>query len=197
MIYQLSACSTQHQCRWYCHLCDWFFSPWNQQHPIVNPERLWHLDDNLQVQAQYFKDQVYVCTFFPLFSSTPEGCTWSNPHWAGLQFEISGLHYQWYLTRDDHIIHVLPNVTQNINLLWRLSWFLFHTLITFYNGYVLPSFDYCDVVWQNCSPKPSAKLERLQNYAMRVILKVPRVTLASWARERLGWKTLGKLGMKG
>lgn len=93
MIYQLSACSTQHQCRWYCHLCDWFFSPWNQQHHIVNPERLWHLDDNLQVQAQYFKDQVYVCTFFPLFSSTPEGCTWSNPHWAGLQFEISGLHY--------------------------------------------------------------------------------------------------------
>ena len=40
-----------------------------------------------------------------------------------------------------------------------------HALMTFYNAYILPSFDYCKVVWQNCSQKASAKLERLQSYA--------------------------------
>ena len=91
-----------------------------------------------------------------------------------------------HLTLDYHIVHVSAKVTQNINLLWRLSWFL----ITFYNAYILQTFDYCDVVWQNCSQKASAQLERLQNYAGRVILKEPRATSAAWVKERLGWKTL-------
>ena len=38
---------------------------------------------------------------------------------------------------------------------------------------------YCDV-WQNCSQKASATLERLQNYAGRAILKELRVTSESW-----------------
>ena len=65
-------------------------------------------------------------------------------------------------------MHVSAKVTRNINLMRRLSWFLpKHVLFTFYNAYILPSLDYYDVVWQ----KDSTELERLQNYAWKVILK--------------------------
>ena len=55
---------------------------------------------------------------------------------------------------------------------------------------ILPSFDYCDVVWHSCSQECSNRLERLQNYAGRVILKEPKSTSATWIRSVLGWDTL-------
>ena len=106
-------------------------------------------------------------------------------------FKFLGCIINEHLTWDDHIVHVSAKVTQNINLLRQLSWFLpKHALITFYNAYILPSFDCCDVVWQNYLQKATAKLERLQNYTGRVIPKELRVISPSWVREQFGWKTL-------
>ena len=59
-----------------------------------------------------------------------------------------------------------------------------------YKAYILPSFDYCDVVWNNCTEKLAMKLERLQNYAGRIILKERRVTSATSIRRELHWLTL-------
>lgn len=82
-------------------------------------------------------------------------------------------------------------VAWNINILWWLSCFLpRHDLVTFCNAYIRPSLDNCNVVWHTCSQKASTQLERLQNYARKVILKESRVTSSFWVRERLDWKTL-------
>ena len=68
---------------------------------------------------------------------------------------------------------------------------LIHELrLIIYKAYILPSFDYCDVVWNNCTEKLAMKLERLQNYAGRIILKDCRVTSATSIRRELHWLTL-------
>ena len=61
---------------------------------------------------------------------------------------------------------------------------------TLYNALVLPHFDYCSVVWHSCGTTLSQKLERVQNYAMRVILDKPPLTPSEPLRQELGWSTL-------
>ena len=62
-------------------------------------------------------------------------------------FKFLGCIINDHLTWDDHIAHVSSKVSRNINLLRRISWFLpRHALQAFYKAYILPSFDYCDVV---------------------------------------------------
>ena len=45
----------------------------------------------------------------------------------------------------------------------------FQTLLNVYNSLVQPHFDYCNVVWGNCSKNLSSKLQKLQNQAARVL----------------------------
>ena len=45
----------------------------------------------------------------------------------------------------------------------------FQTLLNVYNSLVQPHFDYCNVVWGNCSKNLSSKLQKLQNRAARVL----------------------------
>ena len=74
---------------------------------------------------------------------------------------------------------------------YNLSWFLLKaTLTTFYKVYILPIFDYGNVVWNGCSSTESLKLERLQNYCARIILKRRRFSSASQNKSTLGWLTL-------
>ena len=53
--------------------------------------------------------------------------------------------------------NVLPSTTKN----------------QLYNALVLPHMDYCSVLWQECSRELRQKLERVQNYGMRLILSQP------------------------
>ena len=95
------------------------------------------------------------------------------------------------LTWDDHIQHITTKATRNINLLRHLSWFLPRkTLVKFYEAYILPTFDYYDVVWYSCSREQALRLERLQNFAGRVILKESRSTSATAIRKKLNWPLL-------
>ncbi len=43
------------------------------------------------------------------------------------------------------------------------------TLELMYHSLVLPYFDYCSLVWNNCSQTLKDKVQRLQNRAARVI----------------------------
>jgi len=61
-----------------------------------------------------------------------------------------------------------------------------------YNALVLPHMDYCSVVWQNCSRELRRKLERVQNYGIRLILSQPPRTHSEEMRQRLNWLTLEK-----
>ena len=45
----------------------------------------------------------------------------------------------------------------------------FAILLNVYNSLVQPHFDYCNVVWGNCSKNLSSKLQKLQNRAARVL----------------------------
>ena len=61
-----------------------------------------------------------------------------------------------------------------------------------YNALVLPHFDYCSVVWQEWSMELGKKLERVQNYGMRLILSKPPRTHSEELLEELGWRTLAR-----
>ena len=80
-------------------------------------------------------------------------------------FKFLGVYINDTLTWGDHVDKVISNVSRKINLLRRLSWFLPQSLLVLYlKSYVLPSFDYCDVVWNSCTKKDSDRLQTLFNY---------------------------------
>ena len=59
-----------------------------------------------------------------------------------------------------------------------------------YNALILPHIDYCCVVWMDCGATLSHKIERLQNYGMRLITSSPRLACSAELRSRLKWVTL-------
>ena len=59
-----------------------------------------------------------------------------------------------------------------------------------YQSLVLPHLDYCCVVRNSYGTGLSDRLERVQNYAMRMILKKPPRTCSEELRQSLGWKSL-------
>ena len=63
-------------------------------------------------------------------------------------------------------------------------------LKTLYKAFVLPYLTYCCCVWHFCSKTVSDHLQRVQNYAMRVILKKPPRTSSCTCLQSLGWRTV-------
>ena len=57
-----------------------------------------------------------------------------------------------------------------------------------YNAMVLPHLDYCSVVWQECTMELRKKVERIQNYGMRLILSKPAGTPSDGLRQKLRWE---------
>ena len=67
-------------------------------------------------------------------------------------FKFLGVNINDTLTWTDHISHVVAKLSCTVNLLRCLSWFLPRSLLALYlKSYILPSVDYCDVVWDNCN----------------------------------------------
>ena len=72
------------------------------------------------------------------------------------------------LTWNDHTEYVRKKFYAGIGRLKRWSGVLLsRTKKQIYNA---PYLDYCSVVWQECSQCLRQKLERVQNYGMRIIL---------------------------
>lgn len=65
-----------------------------------------------------------------------------------------------------------------------------HTKKMLYKSLVLPHLDYCAVVWNSCGVGLNDRVERVQNYAMRCILRKPPRTNSEELRQTLGWTTL-------
>ena len=59
-----------------------------------------------------------------------------------------------------------------------------------YQAFVLPHLDYCSVVWNSCGATLGKRIERVQNYALRLILRKPPLTSSELLRRTLGWTTL-------
>ena len=103
-----------------------------------------------------------------------------------LSFKFLGVTINNTLTWSDHVNTVCTKVYRNINLLRRLSWFLLRPLLLlFLKSYILPSFDYCDVVWSRCTQSEASRLETLLNYACRTVLRKRKGYSVSAARREL------------
>ena len=59
-----------------------------------------------------------------------------------------------------------------------------------YQAFILPHLDYFSVVWNGCGATLSKRVERIQNYALRVILRKPPLTSSELLRQTLEWTTL-------
>ena len=104
-------------------------------------------------------------------------------------FKFLGVLVNDTLTWSDHI-DMVCKVTRSLNLLRRLSWFLPQPLLLYLKSYILPSFDYCDVVWSGCTKGEALHLEILLNFACRTVLRRRRDYSASAAHSKLGLSTL-------
>ena len=67
-------------------------------------------------------------------------------------FKFLGVIINNTLTWSDHINYIAQKVSHSICFLRRLSWFLPRSLLVlFLKSYILPVFDYCDLVWASCT----------------------------------------------
>ena len=81
-----------------------------------------------------------------------------------------GVHIDGNLSWECHISEISKKVASGISAIKRIRYFLpFEILLNVYNSLVQPHFDYCNVVWGNCSKNLSSKLQKLQNRAARVL----------------------------
>ena len=71
------------------------------------------------------------------------------------------------ITWNDHIDKVAKKAVKGIGILRRSKGFLDKdTLKTVYSAFVLPHFDYCALVWHNCS---KALQNKLQNFKIKLV----------------------------
>ena len=95
------------------------------------------------------------------------------------------------LSWNNHVSYIASRVYPKLKLLNRISSFLSPAiLLKTYKMTILPILDYGCIVWGFCSKKSSDLLERLQNKAMRIILRTNHLTCTQSMRERLGLLTL-------
>ena len=64
------------------------------------------------------------------------------------------------------------------------------TRILLYNALVLPHLDFCSSVWHHCGETLTGRIEKIQNYAMRLITSSPPRTSSDELCEKLSWMTL-------
>ena len=70
----------------------------------------------------------------------------------------------------DHIDQVAKKAAKGIGLMRRSKDLLnTNTLKAIYDALVLPHFDYCALVYDNCSKTLQTKLQKLQNKAARIL----------------------------
>jgi hypothetical protein len=64
------------------------------------------------------------------------------------------------------------------------------TLKSVYNSLVQPYFDYCGIVWGNCSKTRNDRLQKLQNRAARIITRADYSIRSIDLLEALNWSNL-------
>ena len=98
------------------------------------------------------------------------------------------------LTWEDHIDKVCSKIRSKICLLTRIKRYLPKVArITFYNAFILPIFDYCDIVWGDRGNSSLMRcLQVLQNNTARIILDLPALSSATQALSSLNWKPLSE-----
>ena len=106
-------------------------------------------------------------------------------------FKYLGVVVNESLSWNNHVSYIASRVYPKLKLLNRISSFLSPAiLLKIYKMTILPILDYGCIVWGLCGKKNSDFLEKLQNKAMRIILRTNHLTCTQSTRERLGLWTL-------
>ena len=106
-------------------------------------------------------------------------------------FKCLGVELDEHLSWEVHINAICKKVGAGIGVLKRTKPFVPNeTLHIIYKALILPYFDYCSPLWDNCGIVLKEKLQRFQNRAARVLTGVSYDTNSSELLERLNWKNL-------
>ena len=102
-----------------------------------------------------------------------------------------GVHIDSSINFNTHIDMLVKKVNKAIGALKYCSAFVnVETRKTLYNSLVLPHFDYCATIWSNVSSRHIIRLQRLQNRAMRYILKAPPRSHIEDLLHKLKWMSI-------
>ena len=84
--------------------------------------------------------------------------------------------------------NIINKISKSLGVLKRASRFVtFQVRVTLYNTLVLPHFDYCCTLWDVCSDGHIARLQKLQNRGLRIILGCHYRTHISEMLTTLKW----------
>ena len=100
------------------------------------------------------------------------------------------------LTWQDHVDQMFSKINKKLGLLKRIRYCLpLDARLLFFNSYVLPLFDYADIVWGDRGNSTlMLQLQSLHNKAAKIILDLPIGSSANEALNKLNWKTLEDVG---
>ena len=106
--------------------------------------------------------------------------------------KLLGVHIDEMLTWDNQIKHISSKVSNGLRMLYLARKLTDNqeTLKTIYYSLVQPYFDYCDVVWGDCSKTRADKLQKLQNRAARIITRADYSIRSSDVLNTLEWSNL-------
>ena len=106
--------------------------------------------------------------------------------------KLLGVHIDEMLTWDNQIKHISSKVSNGLRMLYLARKLTDNqeTLKTIYYSLVQPYFDYCDVVWGDCSKTRADKLQKLQNRAARIITRANYSIRSSDVLNILEWSKL-------
>ena len=91
----------------------------------------------------------------------------------------------------EHIVDIVYKVSPMINCLRSFKYRLQRkSLQTLYNSFILPIFDYCDYVWDNCTKAQELMLEKLHLDALRTICGSVRGVSHSKLYQETGYSSL-------
>ena len=86
------------------------------------------------------------------------------------QTELFGVLLDNKLKFNDHIKKICRKVSQQIAVLQRMKKMLpFRTKKDIYFSFILPHFNYCSEIWNTCSARNIAKLEKVNERALRKV----------------------------
>ena len=109
-------------------------------------------------------------------------------------FKYLGIVINNRLTWQDHVDQMFSKINKKLGLLKRIRYCLpLDARLLFFNSYVLPLFDYADIVWGDRDNSTlMLQLQSLHNKAAKIILDLPIGSSASVALNKLKWKTLAR-----
>ena len=107
--------------------------------------------------------------------------------------KVLGLYIDHNLSWKNHIESLCVKISRLIGLLYRIRFNLDkHTMLLFYNSYILPHFDYAINIWGGAAKCYLNKLQILQNRVARIILNESYDVSSHVLLSELKWMSISQ-----